>query len=78
MQKPGVIRFGVLSVSGLPTASKVHWAQGPERLENRHYHIFQTIRPTSPKLGGNGGVSYSLNIAYLARFQGDWRGAKVE
>ena len=30
------------------------------------YHIFWTIRCTPPNLGGNGGVSYSPNVAYLA------------
>ena len=31
------------------------------------YHIFRTIKHTSPQIWeGNGGVSYSLNVAYLA------------
>ena len=31
-----------------------------------NYYIFQTIRRTTPNWEGNGGASYSLNVAYLA------------
>ena len=34
----------------------------------KKYRIFRTIRRTPPNLGGNGGVSYSLNEAYLAHW----------
>ena len=37
-------------------------------VETLYYCIFQTIRCTPPKIWEeNGGASYSLNIAYLAR-----------
>ena len=32
----------------------------------KRYCVFQSIRLTPPNLGGNGGASYSPNVAYLA------------